>query len=323
MATIPKQPPSMAQPGSGIQPGPGDAGTFIAQLAQATGLDPKVIAAWVQVEGAYAPNGTGHYNFLNLRAKSPAQGYSGVALAGQSTNGFAQFLSVQDAVQETAYWINHFGNYAGIRASTKLGPKSQIAAIAASPWDAGHYNGGRSLLSAYSSLTSKGSSWLSSITHAVGKGLVDAGTGNPLGAGLDVAKGLGLGGIPGVSQADAIAQIPGETLHVLKWVMDPTNWLRVGYVLAGSLAVGAGLVLMAKSVGTSVAMPKMPSGGGGGSEYEEEGRAHAEHLRREARRQARTPITEGEVDKPMVRREPKHDVSRPLRKTKAADDIPF
>lgn len=231
---------------------------FIDQLSAATGLNKDVVSAWVLIEGAFTSHGTGGFNYLNLRAKGGGAGYSGVPEPSASPNGFAQFGSVEDAVTETAYWINQFSNYAGIRASTKLGPQSQIAAIAASPWDAGHYNGGRSLLAAYQQTTHKGSSWISGVTGAVTSAVGSAASG---------ANGIARH-IPGVAQAEGVAQGAADaakgTAHFFEWIFNPTNWLRVGYVLAGGVLVGAGVVLMAKSVGASVALPSMPSGGSSG-----------------------------------------------------------
>lgn len=114
---------------------------FVSELAVRTGLNRDVVAAWVRAEGADAPNGTGGFNYLNVRARGQT-GYSGVRLAGISSGGFAQFASVDDAVREASYWILKMGNYAGIRASVGKGSQAQLAAIAASPWDANHYSGG-------------------------------------------------------------------------------------------------------------------------------------------------------------------------------------
>ncbi len=117
---------------------------FVAGVAQKTGIDPRVLVAWIDAEGAYAHNGTGGFNYLNIHSsKTPTRGYSGVQLAGYTSGSFPQYRSVQDAITETSYWINNFSNYAGIRtaARQKRSPGVQIAAIAASKWDRDQYGG--------------------------------------------------------------------------------------------------------------------------------------------------------------------------------------
>lgn len=152
---------------------PPDADLFVNELARRTGLNRNVIRAWVLAEGAYDKGGTGHYNFLNVGAKPGGAGYSGVKLAGTSPGGFAWFGSLADAVEESAYWINSMSNYAGIRAAVGKEPGVQLAAIAQSRWDAGHYTKGgkrgQGLLDAYKSVTKSGWHW-----PAWNEGLLDA-----------------------------------------------------------------------------------------------------------------------------------------------------
>lgn len=118
---------------------------FVAQLSRLTGLSSKTVDTWVAAEGADAPGGTGGFNYLNVRARPgdtgrPAgTGYSGVAYAGVSSGGFAQFASAADAARETAYWIDAMPHYAGIRAAAGKGVGAELAAIARSPWDSNHY----------------------------------------------------------------------------------------------------------------------------------------------------------------------------------------
>lgn len=235
--------------------GPAATPTFINEVAAATGLDPNVIAAWVHVEGAYAPNGTGGNNFLNIRESTSR---SGVPIVGTTPNGFAQFANASDAATEVSWWLNHMSNYTGIKASAKLGAKTQIAAIAASPWDAGHYAGGRSLYDSYAAVTKAGFSWgdvAGAITH-YGPGLL-----NPVGSAASTAAGL-LGDIPlpGVGTVSKLADAPVKTAESLLsiasdagkaavWLADPQHWLRTGYIIGGSFLVLVGLVLMARSVG--------------------------------------------------------------------------
>lgn len=172
---------------------------FIDVLSAKTKLDPRVLAAWAQQEGAYAPNGTGHYNFFNLRPKSGGSSWSGVKLAGVSSRDFAQFANAQDAATETAWWLNNMSNYAGIRAAAGKGtPATQISAIAASPWDEGHYggHGGINLKATFASLF--GSKQLNTPAESVGSGGgIDVGkivTDSVVGGAVDAATG-GLGGL--------------------------------------------------------------------------------------------------------------------------------
>lgn len=231
---------------------------FVSKVAAATGLAPDVIKAWVKVEGAYAPNGTGHFNFLNLRAHG-GTGYSGVPTS-TSPGGFAQFATVDDAAKETAHWLNTMPNYAGIRQSTSLGPRSQLAAIAASPWDAGHYQGGRALTNAYASVTSKASNWLGTVISDVG-GIITKG---PIVGGAQAVGDLpGIGGLPGVQSVTSAVEAPGKIADeigvVLAFAFNPHNWLRTGYIVGGGVLALLGLVLMAKSVGAlNVVGPAAP-----------------------------------------------------------------
>lgn len=107
---------------------------FVVGVSQQTGIDPRVLIAWADAEGAYAQHGTGHFNYLNIRSTGSA---------GRSPAGFAWYSSPADAVAATARVLQR-GTYAGIR-STVARPdetaRDQIDAIAASPWDAGHYGG--------------------------------------------------------------------------------------------------------------------------------------------------------------------------------------
>jgi hypothetical protein len=128
---------------------------FSRAFAHETGLDLGVVRAWVQAEGADTPNGTGGFNYLNVHAR-PAGSYSGVAYAGISPRGFAQFASPEDAAREAGYWVNHFHQYTGIRRASTRGPAAQLNAIAQSPWDATHYQGGRSLARAYAAVRGGG-----------------------------------------------------------------------------------------------------------------------------------------------------------------------
>jgi len=108
---------------------------FLVGFSNATGIDPRVVFAWMQQEGAFKKGGTGGFNFLNI---GPVQGDKRV---GISQGGFAQFRNVQDALEASVNVI-HEDRYKNVLSTARLkpSPKQQIAAIAASPWDAKHYD---------------------------------------------------------------------------------------------------------------------------------------------------------------------------------------
>jgi len=117
---------------------------FANQVGKGTGIDPRVILAQTQLEGAYSPGGTGGLNFLNLKASTVSSLHQ--PYASQSSGGFAQFASLQQAEAAT---IAEFKSPAiGLTGSNvPPTPRGQIAAIGNSPWDAGHYGGGGANLS--------------------------------------------------------------------------------------------------------------------------------------------------------------------------------
>lgn len=125
-------------------------GSFAAAVAAATGLNPAVVQAWVLAEGAYAPNGTGGFNYLNLRP------YTGDPYSSVSSGGFEQFSNLANAETASIRRIRQpFAS--GILGSAGKGILQEFAAIAASAWDAGHYGGpgGPRLIEAYNSLASQ------------------------------------------------------------------------------------------------------------------------------------------------------------------------
>lgn len=115
---------------------------FAKAVAVKTGLQFDAVAAWALAEepSTRSPEDQG-YNWLNCLNKSLGRGtgFSGVPIEGWAPSGFAKFRDVNDAATEASYWINHFSNYANIRATVGKTANVQIVAIAESPWDAGHY----------------------------------------------------------------------------------------------------------------------------------------------------------------------------------------
>lgn len=144
-------PPASSQPGSQVgqaTQGYQDLPEFAHEVSQATGVDPRVIFAQAMLEGAYAPNGTGHFNYLNIRPY-PGDRYSAV-----SSGNFEEFANVHDAAWSTARRIRQPFLWGSGPGEGGLGaviaahgsPAQEIAAIGRSGWDAGHYGGGGSAL---------------------------------------------------------------------------------------------------------------------------------------------------------------------------------
>jgi len=141
--------PSQSPPGSTVPNDPSAMQNYFAsEVAKQTGLDPRVVMAWSSQEGTYAPNGTGGFNFLNLRPYS-----SDVGVVSHSSGGFDQFRSLQDAIASSVARIKQpfLQQHLGPVLKAGGGPSEQIAAIAASGWDQDHYGGpgGPNLLRAY------------------------------------------------------------------------------------------------------------------------------------------------------------------------------
>lgn len=110
-------------------------------LAQQTGLDLNVIRAWIAHESAWGRSPSGAYNFLNLK---------------NARGGWAEFASPSAAAAAYAAQLRRApGWYGGILHSAGASPQEQISAIAASPWDEGHYGGrgGPNLAATYRSVT--------------------------------------------------------------------------------------------------------------------------------------------------------------------------
>jgi hypothetical protein len=135
----------------GIIPPGGGAGTdnaavnpqveFVNQVASQTGLDPRVVYAWTVAEGAYAPGGTGGFNFLNLRPYKPNQTGGDVGVIGVSSGNFDQFKDLPSAIASTVGRIKQpfLWRILSPVLSRKSSPREQIDAIATSGWDSGHY----------------------------------------------------------------------------------------------------------------------------------------------------------------------------------------
>lgn len=280
---------------------------FAKAVADKTGLDPLVVLAWAQAEGADVQGGTGHFNYLNVRPKGNGVGYSGVQV-GSSPGGFAEFHNVSDAIQETSYWINSMPKYEGIRTAAKAkDPTKEIAAIAASSWDpTSHYAGGKNLVSAYNAVASQAKTpgvqkYFQSVGGVLGH-IPFIGGGAKSGADA-------VGSVAGGAQT-AVGDVASGTEAVgnaIGWVMNPAHLLRLGYIIGGGLLVMGGLLLVARSVGAPTpSMPSLP----GGADPEE-----ARRLAYEDRQALR--------DAERVERSPKLEGERDYERTSQTDEIPY
>jgi hypothetical protein len=109
-----------------------DQSRYVDRVAAGTGLDRRVVVAWVGAESGWGINKAGH-NYLNV---GPGETYP----------------SVDQAAARVVGLINGSSNYYGIRAAIPAGPAAQVQAIAASPWG----TSGTTLAAVYSQLVGGG-----------------------------------------------------------------------------------------------------------------------------------------------------------------------
>lgn len=215
----------------GILTGPGIASInaqneeaqFSNAVAKDTGLDPRVVWSWASLETG--GNAIGH-NWLNIRP------YPGDPYIGVSPGGFEEFRSVQDAITATERRIRQ--PFAGpILSSRGEPPAAEIAAIASTGWDAGHYGGpgGPSLLAEFKKLfpTADPGTFSGNPTTGVMSGQTTGG-GGPFGV-VGAVSGLGEG----------------------IWSWFTSHLLRLGLLLAGGALIIIGVLLVARSAGATPA----------------------------------------------------------------------
>lgn len=219
---------------------------FIIGVSAATKIDPRVLVAWVQAEGAYAQNGTGGFNYLNLR---PAAGDVGVSHVTQGN--FDNFTSVNAAITSTVNRLrNPFAAPILATARTKPTPAQQINAIASTGWDSGHYggNGGVNLVNIYTSLFKNPNDHYLDPSNA--RGVVNtAGTGSAAtGASYDANNAVNdVTGAAGTAANYVVNQIPGvkeirSIGDAIGWIGN--NWDRIAWVVGGTILVLLGFVLL-------------------------------------------------------------------------------
>ena len=125
---------------------------FVAHLAQATGLDPHVVAAWTLAEEsgsfAVARQAASNYNWLNI----------GYFDSGTGQIAFdSAFHDPVSAAEQTANFLK--GSWGGAAPSIQAilstvgqSPQAQMSAIADSGWASSHYNDGANLRGTFQEL---------------------------------------------------------------------------------------------------------------------------------------------------------------------------
>lgn len=254
-------PPPASNPGQATT-GYQDLPAFAKAVSAATGIDPRVVIAWAQAEGAYAPNGTGHWNYLNLR---PAGGDVGVA--GVSSGNFDQFKDLASAEASTINRIKQPFLWQDSSAPPGLGaviaahgsPAQEIAAIGRSGWDTGHYG------------SPPGSKLLGDFTQLYGTKAAGA---PPVGPGQAIAPGGTTGGSI-TSSIPGVGTIEGIGAGISRFVNFVTS-VRLLELIGGLALVIVGLVILGKAMTSSKGVVTLATGvkgaaslagvGGGGGE---------------------------------------------------------
>lgn len=224
---------------------------FIEGVSAQTGIDPRVLVAWLENEGANAKNGTGGYNYLNLRP------FPGDPYVSVSSGDFEQFSNVSDAVAATVRRLEQpFARPIIAAARGHATPQQEIGAIATTGWDSTNYGGfgvGPNLLKTFAGIFG-GEAGLTSTYQGPGTAAevaATAGTGSAADAGsfdannaADAAKNAingALGGLAGIFGG------------IWSWIQSRLE--RLGLLLAGALLVILGVLLVARGEGISTPVP--------------------------------------------------------------------
>lgn len=215
---------------------------FVVGVSRATGLDPRVLVAWIQQEGANAPDGTGGYNYLNL-----SKGNGNVGEVSTSKR-FANFGNVDASIESTVRRLNNpFARPILATARARGNPSQQIAAIAATGWDAARYGGpgGPNLRNTFSALFTP-----AALTgQALGP---EASGGVAYEFGTKSAADWTSYDLNNLSKDLSIK----SPLDFLKKLLEPDLWLRIGQVIGGAILLGMGLFLLMRQIG--LAAPTTP-----------------------------------------------------------------
>lgn len=210
---------------------------FVQGVSQGTGIDPRVLVAWIASEGH---PGDQFNNYMNItaataaynKAKYGAPGPSGSTVP--SSNPTAEFGSVQDGITATISEINSLGlQFAG------QSPRSEIATIAASGWASGHYGGpgGPNFVATFNSLYP---GQVDSQYQGVGKvPVIDPGrnpntVGGPVGTVVHTGEGV-------------VNSVTGGLSFFTSW--------RFAEIVGGALLLLLGLFLVGKQFGVAPPVP--------------------------------------------------------------------
>ncbi len=200
-------------------------GTFVRMVRNATGIDQRVIIAWMAEEGAFSDNPTPGFNYLNIM---PVQGDKHVAI---EKGKFAGFSNVQDAALATIHVIKQKNmNTILHTASLRPTPRQQITAIGNSPWG----TKGDELQKVFATLfpNALDSPWL----HADIAGDFKA----------DAADWTSATGVSTTKEvANAFINPFKDIISAINWVFG--NWDRVFLVIGGGVGILVAIILLAKS----------------------------------------------------------------------------
>lgn len=228
-----------------------NAAKFVVGVSSATGIDPRVVVAWVVQEGTYTKGGIGHNNFLGLKVQAGDK-YSSVG-----PGNFEQYANVNDAIYSASRRIK--SNHAiSAMAKSKPSPREQIRTIAASSWDQSHYgpagSPGKNLMATFGRI------------FGGNKGLDDTYIGpaqaGPIASTANTGSAADAGSYDAGNAAHDAASAAGSILgpfksiaELIKWIGG--NWDRILLVFGGAILVIIALVLLSKTQ-----MSKMMGAGG-------------------------------------------------------------
>jgi hypothetical protein len=127
-------------------------GKFAGRLAELTGLDPRVVAAWELAEesgsAAHGREAASNFNWLNIGYFDSGAG----KIAFDKTFSDPISAAEQSAKFLKGEWGGASSSIRAILNSVGHGPDEQIAAIANSDWASSHYGGGANLHGTYNEL---------------------------------------------------------------------------------------------------------------------------------------------------------------------------
>jgi hypothetical protein len=127
-------------------------GKFAGRLAELTGLDPRVVAAWELAEesgsAAQGREAASNFNWLNIGYFDSGAG----KIAFDKTFSDPISAAEQSAKFLKGEWGGASASIRAILGSVGHGPDAQMAAIANSDWASSHYGGGANLHGTYDEL---------------------------------------------------------------------------------------------------------------------------------------------------------------------------